>query len=140
MVGREAAYSNKGVIGLTPLSRTSDGSGDTIDTQNYEAATVYFQIGTVLGTISLTPELLESDSTGTGFTVVASADLMGSFTEVTSSAGNNTVQKVGYKGTKRYLRVNDNRTGTSAVVTSAMVVLSNPRHAPVYDTVSSLLV
>ena len=132
MVGKEILGSAKVVVGLPPASRSSDGSGDTVDTQGYEAVMVSFLVGDVSGTISLTPELLESDSSTTGFTVVAAADLIGgAFTEVTGTSSDNTVQSRAYKGTKRYLRANDNRTGTSAVNTAAVFVLANPRHVPV---------
>lgn len=132
MVGKEILGSAKVVVGLAPSARTSDGSGDTVDTQGYEAVMVSFMIGTVIGTVSVTPELLESDSSTTGFTVVAAADLIGgAFTEVTTSASNGTVQSRAYKGTKRYLRANDNRSGTSAADTAALFVLANPRHVPV---------
>ena len=132
MVGKEILGSVKVVVGLPPVARTSDGSGDTVDTQGYEAVMVSFMVGAVTGTVSVTPELLESDSSTTGFTVVAAANLIGgAFTEITSSASDNTVQSRGYKGTKRYLRANDNRSGTSAVNTAALFLLGNPRHVPV---------
>jgi hypothetical protein len=110
MVGREILGSVKNIY--------TGASTDTVDTQNYEAAMFVFTGSS--GVIS------ESDSTGTGFTTVAAADL------IQQHGGKPVGQPwaTAYKGSKRYLRSSE----------AAVCVLGNPRHVPTYDSASSVTV
>ena len=81
----------------------------TIDCQSADAVTVMVSIGTITdGTFAFA--LQESDSSGSGFTNVAAADMVGSFVAGTS----NSVQKVDYIGLKRYLQVTVTVSGSPA--------------------------
>lgn len=110
---------------LAPAARTAAATGTTIDLQGYEGALIQAVVGTITdGTHTLT---VEESADGTTWTAVAAADLTGSFANLAS----NTNQKVGYRGTKRYIRVNTTVSGaTTGGVYSVVVVRSNPRKCP----------
>jgi len=94
---------------LLPAVRTSTASGSTVDLAGFTKAMFVAHVGTVTdGTFAFDPE--ESDD-GSDWDDIAASDLSGSFSNATSSA-DETVQEVGYLGTKRYIRCNVTVTGS----------------------------
>lgn len=115
------------------VGTTGSGGGKTsgvIDRRGYESVTFAWQSGTT-GTTgdTMTPKLTESDATGSGFTTVAAADLLGSVAAVAL----NTVkaEKLGYRGSKRYLKIQLFGIGTTTALVNAAAILGNPDVAPV---------
>jgi hypothetical protein len=93
---------------VLPLLRTATVNGSSVDLRDCDGALVLLEIGTITdGTF--TPKLEESTN-DSDWTDVAAADLDGSFTAATSAA-DDTVQLVGYKGNTRYIRVTYTVTG-----------------------------
>jgi hypothetical protein len=88
---------------IAPVAATSTKTGSGIDLSGYHAATAEVSFG-VATDGTHTPKLQESDDNST-FADVVAADLLGSFSAVTSGAGGSAVQRVGYIGAKRYVRV-----------------------------------
>ncbi|HOA83999.1 MAG TPA: hypothetical protein PKN66_08600 [Thermodesulfovibrio thiophilus] len=75
---------------------------------------------------SVTPKLQESDSvTDLSFTDVATDDLIGSFTAVTSTTNDGLTEAVGYIGSKRYVRVVLTAAGTVSVPVSVNAILGD---------------
>ena len=102
---RYNATDNLNVVShILPLLRTTTVTPSSgVDLQGYEGAAVILHAGTVTdGTF--TPELQESDEASANFTAVADADLDGTETAFTSSVDDR-VLVLGYKGTKRYIRL-----------------------------------
>lgn len=94
---------------LLPNVRTSTTSGTTVDRSGSTRGMFIAHIGTITdGTFAFDPE--ESDD-GSTWTNIAAGDLSGSFTNATSGA-DDTVQEVGYLGSKRYVRCNVTVTGS----------------------------
>lgn len=94
---------------LLPNVRTATASGTTVDLAGYRKSMFVAHIGTITdGTFAFDPE--ESDD-NSSWSNIAAGDLSGSFTNATSSA-DDTVQEVGYLGTKRYIRCNVTVTGS----------------------------
>lgn len=94
---------------LLPNVRTATTSGASVDLKGFTKAMFVAHVGTVTdGTFAFDPE--ESDD-NSNWTNVAAGDLSGSFTNATSSA-DDTVQEVGYLGSKRYIRCNVTVTGS----------------------------
>ena len=125
----------KVVRGIIPqaVGTTGAAGGKTsgvIDRRGYESVEFVVMSGasaTVADTI--TPVILESSATGSGFTSVAAADLIGDETALTLTTG---VQKsIGYRGNKRYLKVQLYGTGTATAIVAAAAILGNPNVAPV---------
>lgn len=111
---------------VKPAAYTATVTGAGVDLQGFEAAEVLIAPGTKTDGTH-TPKLQESDD-NSAFSDVASGDLNGSFAAIASE----TPQKVGYKGTKRYVRVVVTVSGaTTGAVYGAYIVKGRPRHAPV---------
>lgn len=136
---RELKTKVKVVQVLTPnvVNDDTDGTaGAAADMKGYESALLVAQIGvsgdTLSGSVKLIPVAMESDSPTSGFTAVAAADLLGAFTLVDDPAEDDVVQTVAYIGTKRYVKVNIDTTGTHTNGTpcSACVILGHPRVMP----------
>lgn len=128
---------------LDPVTLTSTAIADTktnyVDLQGYDSAVIAVAYGTV-ATPAENSELIailqESDTTtDTDFDTVATTDLIGAFTAVDGAADDNAVQKVGYIGCKRYIRVLLDITNTGSGLTSVPVavaaVLGNADTCPV---------
>lgn len=119
----------KANVGIVPLLRTASVNGSGVDTKGYSSASVVFNFGDWTdGT--WTPSL-EDSADGTTYTTVAAANLQGSFTAVSGTAGENTVQHVGYKGAERYVRPVLSGTGTTGAAASAIVLLGHAELSPV---------
>lgn len=131
-------YHNIGVVtNLIPVAaRTATvaiGSSATLDTYGYHGIVLEAICGTITdGTHTLT--VYESDTDVTGnYTLVAAGDLLGSFTAISSSNAAN--QKVGYIGSKRYVRVVDTVAGTTTGGVYGVVgIVGYPMHKPVAGT------
>jgi len=119
----------------------TDTATSLLDTQGFEGAGIIVSVGALTGhdagaTTALIVE--ESDlTTGASFTPVAPADLIGSLPTLdNATADANQLYGVGYRGTKRYIRVRiDHTEATSGTITKTMIgvtgVLGFPRHMPV---------
>jgi hypothetical protein len=110
---------------LAPAARTATANGTGIDLLGYNSAAVAFVVGTITDGTH-TPKLQESDDDST-YTDVASGDQSGTLAALASD----TNQKVGYKGTKRYIRAVSTVSGaTTGGVYSAVVIRSNAENQP----------
>jgi len=102
---------------LAPAARTATASGTGVDLRGYESAVAAFVVGTVTDGAH-TPSVEESDD-NSAFTAVAAADLLGTLAALAS----NTVQRVGYRGGKRYIRAKVTASGATTGAVDAAVVI-----------------
>jgi hypothetical protein len=118
-----------GVGSIDPASITATTNGSGVDLRDYDGAMIVFQAGTAdtgNGDETYTPSVEESDD-NSSFSAVAASDLEGSFVNMTA----NSVQRVGYKGAKRYVRVVLTLGGTTpSIDASALVVRGLPHQSP----------
>lgn len=113
------------VASLAPAARTATASGTGVDLRGYESAVVTFVPGTVTDGVH-TPSVEESDD-DSAFSAVAANDLLGSLAALAS----NVIQRVGYRGGKRYIRANITVTGaTTGAVDAALVIRGNAVQLP----------
>lgn len=103
---------------VRPAVHTTNNNGEEIDLRGADSMAFVATIGAIVGgTGDAAIEIQESDTSGSGFTAVADADLEG--TEPTALTAN-TTYRIGYKGSKRYVRaVLD--VGTETSVAGAIV-------------------
>ncbi len=88
---------------LVPASRSAVVNGSGVDLRGYGSACVVLDIGAVGGTTpSFTFEVQESDD-NSAFTAVDAGNLQGAIAAITDAEANSVV-RVGYLGTKRYIR------------------------------------
>lgn len=94
----------------------TDTSSNILDTAKFDSATLLVSVGALTGVDGsnyLTPILQESDSVAdTGFAAVDAADIIGGFTKIDATSKDSVIQKAGYIGGKRYVRVKLDYTGT----------------------------
>lgn len=111
---------------LAPQAFTASANGASADLRGFESAAVAFVVGTVTdGTHTPTVEESDDDST---WTAVAAADLSGTLANLASA----TVQRVGYRGAKRYLRAVLTVSGaTVGAVAAAVVIRGNAAQRPI---------
>lgn len=96
----------------------------------YEALEILLETGAWTdGTF--TPKLQESSDDST-YTDVAAANQLGTFTAISSSAGQNSIQRVAYVGTKRYVKCVVTVTGSPAtgMVMGITGIGGYPRNLP----------
>lgn len=134
-------HSNVAVsVSLAPAVRTADTNGTGVDLSKYESAEVIFNVGaegvTLSGTDKIALELEESDDDVT-YTDVAAADMIGEESAGTvrtldDNAECPAVYRVGYIGSKRYVRAVLNFSGTHGTGTpiGCVVVAGHPRTTP----------
>ena len=104
MATKDGVNGDKLVTGLAPQAVTTTVAGTGVDTQGFSEVTlICIGDGTAVGELRLE----ESDASGSGYTAVAAGDVIGTnpsgTDNITASA---TIAKIGYLGTKRYVRAN----------------------------------
>lgn len=152
MASRDLTNNLKGIAGLAPAVRTTTALSSKCDTQGYESVVARFHIGTFGDTQSASvyfeAELQESDDDST-YTPVADADVLfpqwqgkaartghatGTFFQSKTDAAADTagLYEVGYRGSKRYLKVNVRVTGSNPTGSPCAVTFSegNPSFSP----------
>lgn len=110
-------------------ARTANTTGTGVDLAGYRSAVVVLHTG-VFTDGEFTPTVEESDD-NSSFTTVAAGSLSGAFTAVGAST-DQSIQEVGYLGTKRYIRLmmTESSASTGALF-SAVVIRGNPVTRPV---------
>lgn len=124
-------YNHVGAVNsIAPATHTASATGAGIDLQGFEGAVVMVAVGTWTDG-SHTFEVQESGDNST-FAAVADADLQGSEPVVDGADDDATVYKIGYLGTKRYVRVVATVSGTTTgAVYGASVLKGYARKQPV---------
>lgn len=158
LVGRVNAtmrdgHSNiKVVRGITPVAIGTTGTGKTsaiIDTQGYRGVEFIIEYGSVTATNAIiTPTMFESDTTSATFTSVADADMLpttnqtagvapetyarlGQAATRTSGTSKNAVARIGYVGSKRYVKLQVASTVTAGPLIGVTAILHRPNNAPI---------
>jgi uncharacterized membrane protein len=118
---------------LPPAARVNGtATGSTVDLRGFDGAVITVEFGAYTDGTH-TPTVLQSVDGVTFTTCVYGTDLDGpaNLTAVSSSAGANTVQQIGYIGSQRYLAVVLTTTGaTTGALSAAQVTAGYPRSGP----------
>lgn len=107
-----------------------------LDTAGFEGIEIEAIIGDLTGVDAanhLTPILQESDTlAGAAFATVAATEVIGAFTRIDAIAKDSTIQRVGYIGKKRYIRVNFVYVGIgiTAGIIGCVGIMGLPESAP----------
>ncbi|MFD1341460.1 hypothetical protein [Litorisediminicola beolgyonensis] len=120
-------------IGITqavaPAVLSATNTSAAIDLLGFESAAVVINTGAIVSSGDFTPTLQESDTTTPGdFTDVAADRLVGTFPASLTADG---VVKVGYIGTKRYVRTVLTKNGGTSIAAGVLVIKGHPADAPV---------
>lgn len=125
---------------ISPVAIGTTGTGQNsqiIDRQGFGGVEFIIAIAAITATAAVfTATVLEGDATGS-LTSAADADLIGTEAAAgiaagarTDGVGDHLVKRVGYKGTKRYVRLNYKSTATAGPIISAVAELFNPEVFP----------
>lgn len=123
-----------GARGISPaaiISANGTTTGQTIDVREYSSIEFFFQSGVITdGTFTVT--VYEGDASDmSDEAAVADADLLGT-EPVFASTDDNVVKRVGYIGSKRYVRAKVVQAGaTTGGFISCLVAQGHPHTAPV---------
>lgn len=126
---------------IAPAALDADANGTGVDTQGYENVAIVVDSGVEGITLSSTNKIefeLEHSDDNSSWSDAESADVNGTlgsgglFLTLDDNAESPQISEIEYLGTKRYVRVVANFSGTHGTATpmSAFVILGKPRHAP----------
>ena len=126
---------------IAPAALDADANGTGVDTQGYENVAIVVDTGVEGITLSSTNKIefeLEHSDDNSSWSDAESADVNGTlgsgglFLTLDDNAESPQISEIEYLGTKRYVRVVANFSGTHGTATpmSAFVILGKPRHAP----------
>lgn len=123
----------KRVISPVSVADNTAQVGTVVDRRGFDSVTYVIATGSIADVdATFTVLLEESDVSGSGYTAVADADLIG--TEVLAAFqfdDDNECRKLGYKGAKRYTRLTITPVNNaSAALIAAVCILASPQVAP----------
>lgn len=112
---------------IAPAVRNANVNGTGVDLQGFNSAVAEISSGADVDGTHV-PVLEEGDTLGGAYTVVAATDLQGAFS---ADLGANTVERVGYIGNKRFIRMQVNSGGVTGLAYGANIIRGNPDQSPV---------
>lgn len=118
---------------LVPQTLTATTLTSAVDLKDVDSAGFLVVTGAMAFDTSnyLTLNIQESDSSGSGFADAAAADLYSSNNVVLDEAGDASKSHfLGYRGSKRYIKLNIVETGTVSVPMSVDFISINPKLMP----------
>lgn len=123
-------YNDIGLVQATiPAVLAATNTSAAIDLAGFDSATVLINTGAIVSAGDFTTKLQESDTTTSGdFTDVAAGDLVGAFP---ASLAADSLYKVGYSGTKRYVRTVTTKNSGTSIIAGVFVAKGHPLTGPV---------
>lgn len=126
---RDLANNVAAVQAVAPAVLAATNTSAAIDLQGFESAAVIINTGAIVSAGDFTAKLQESDTTtGGDFTDVVAANLVGSFP---ASLVADSVVKVGYVGSKRYLRTVITQNSGTSIAAGAVILKGDAHSRPV---------
>lgn len=119
-------------LDISTITSDTTTNGTIIDLKGFESVTLFFKSGAIAAGTA-TPSFTEgNDAALADGATVAVDDLIGTVASVTYADTDDNVNKwIGYRGKKRYLRVDIVTTGTTTgTVISCDAILGTPHKAP----------
>jgi hypothetical protein len=112
-------------LSAATIATNTNTDGPTVDLQGFDSCEFIARTGAWTdGAYAL--QVLESDSSGSGFAQAPAASVLGGSPSLGAA---NTLGRLGYIGTKRYVRLRVVSTGTTTGASlSAVAVLARQRH------------
>ncbi len=125
---RDLVHNLDPVRDVSPAVINATTKGAAVDTQGFDGAMATVVGGAIVGAGLVLPSLEESDTTTDGdFTAIAAGNLQGAFVNMTA----NSIQKVGVKSSKRYIRVVLTLVSGTSILGSATITRGFPSQLPV---------
>lgn len=114
------------VQAIVPAVKTAAGEGATIDTRGFNGLEFVVNTGAIVsdGDFGIA---IQDSATGSG-DWEATTKVLGSFPATLEA---NSTYRVGYVGSKRYVRINVTKEGGTSIALGAVAILGHPAVAPV---------
>ena len=127
---RRDTYSNFAAVpAVASGSKSTAADGGAIDLTGFQSALFVVNTGTVTGDGDFSFKVQESDTDQPGdFADAAAGDVIGAAPDTMAAAS---AYKIGYRGSKRYVRLAVTKTGGTSIQMGAVALLGHPHHAPV---------
>lgn len=125
---RDLASNIAVVTALSPAVQAATVNGVAIDTKGLGSCAFVLTTGAIAGSGDFGAKLQESDASGSGYTDVVAADLVGAF-EATAAA--DATDKVSYIGHKRYVRLVLTKAGGTSIAAGAVAILGHAAERPI---------
>lgn len=126
---RDIAHNIGLVQVVVPQVLAATETGAALDLLGFESAAIAVETGAIVSAGNFTAKLQESDTTTSGdFTDVAAANLIGTFPAALAASS---VVKVGYIGTKRYVRLVITKNSGTSIAAGAILIKGHPHDLPV---------
>ncbi len=123
-------YSNIGLAqAIVPAVKSAAGDGIAIDTKGYSSIAFIVNTGAIASDGDFGVAIQESDTTTGGDFTAAGAEFVDSNAPATLAASS--IYKLGYRGNKRYVRLQLTKAGGTSIALGAVAVLGHPHDAPV---------
>ncbi|KQZ50733.1 hypothetical protein ASD54_11030 [Rhizobium sp. Root149] len=113
---------------LASGSKSDVADGIVIDRQGFVSLTFLVNAGAITSAGDFSFKLMECATSGGTFTDVADDDVLG---EPPATMAANSAYKLGYIGSKRFVRLNVTKAGGASIQMGALALLGHPALAPV---------
>lgn len=126
---RKDLYSNFAAVQAVASGSKSDAvDGVAIDLKGFYSALFVVNTGTVTGDGDFSFKVQESDEAGSGFADADADDVIGTAPATMAATS---AYKLGYRGSKRFIRLAVTKTGGTSIQLGAVAILGHAHHAPV---------
>jgi hypothetical protein len=128
---RDLVNNINAVQSIAPAVLTDTVTGASVDLKGYNSAVLVINTGAIAGAGNFEPELFESED-NVEFSAVDYADLdyIQLVTWPVGTLAANTVYRMGYKGSKRYVRPVLTRKSGTSIAASALVIRGHAQNSP----------
>lgn len=116
------------VLALASAVQSAAVDGNAIDTRSFGSIVIAVNTGAIVGAGDFGVKLQESDVSASGYTDVAADDVL---SNAPATLAASSAYKLGYRGTKRYVRLALTKAGGTSIAAGAVAVLGHPAIAPV---------
>jgi hypothetical protein len=122
-------YSNIGVAqAIVPAVKSAAADGITIDTKGYSSIAFLVTTGAIASSGDFGVAIQESDASASGF---AAPDAAFVDSNAPATLAESTTYRLGYRGNKRYVRLQLTKAGGTSIALAAAAVLGHPHDLPV---------
>ncbi len=127
---RKDIYSNTGLaLALAPAVQAAAVNGSAVDLKDFASALVVVNTGAIVGAGDFGVKLQHSDTSTSGdFIDVPAEDVKGN---APATLAADSSYKLGYIGSKRFIRVSLTKTGGTSIAAGAVIIKGRPNIAPV---------
>ncbi|MDU0339576.1 hypothetical protein [Bosea rubneri] len=125
---RDLASNIAVITALSPAVQAATVNGVAIDTKGFGSCAFVLTTGAIAGSGEFGAKLQESDASGSGYTDVDPAELVGAFEE---DAFADATEKVSYVGHKRFVRLVLTKAAGTSIAAGAVAILGHAAERPI---------